>query len=108
MLPRGFVVVGSLPTADGSAATAQPGCLIVLDSSGHVVETISGPPIAGPWDMTTAVGASANSTLFVTNVLNGTVASGETPTDGGTVVRIRLHTERHHPPRANNTLDLLH
>lgn len=32
------------------------------------------------------------SALFVTNVLNGTVASGETPTDGGTVVRIMLLT----------------
>ena len=35
-------------------------------------------------------------TLFVTNVLNGTVASGETPIDGGTVVRIGLFT----PPPA--------
>ena len=52
VLPRGFVVVGSLPTTDGTAATAQAGCLIVLDSSGHVVQTISGPPINGPWDMT--------------------------------------------------------
>jgi hypothetical protein len=97
VLPHGFVVVGSLPTADGIAATAQAGCLIVLDKVGHVVETISGPPINGPWDMT-AVGDGENATLFVTNVLNGTVASGETPTDGGTVVRVRLHIGKHHPP----------
>jgi hypothetical protein len=97
VLPHGFVVVGSLPTADGMAATAQAGCLIVLDKVGHVVETISGPPINGPWDMT-SVGESSDATLFVTNVLNGTVASGETPTDGGTVVRIRLHVGKHHPP----------
>ena len=90
VLPQGFVVVGSLPTTNGSAATAQPGCLIVLDSSGQVVQTISGPPIDGPWDMT-AVGAGDGATLFVTNVLNGTVASGETPIDEGTVVRIRVH-----------------
>ncbi len=91
VLPQGFVVVGSLPTSDGMSATAQAGCLIVLDSSGQVVQTISGPPINGPWDMT-AVGNGVNSTLFVTNVLNGTVASGETPVAGGTVVRIGIHT----------------
>ena len=51
ILPGGFVVVGSLPTSNGNAATAQAGCLIVLDSSGNVVKTISGGPINGPWDM---------------------------------------------------------
>jgi hypothetical protein len=89
ILPDGYVVVGSLPTSNGSAATAQAGCLIVLNSAGHVVKTISGAPINGPWDLT-AVTNGTLSTLFVTNVLNGTVASGETPTDGGTVVRIGL------------------
>jgi hypothetical protein len=98
LLPHGYVVVGSLPTADGEAATAQAGCLIVLDKNGKVVETISGPPINGPWDMT-SVNESWGATLFVTNVLNGTVASGETPTDGGTVVRIRVSIGgKHHPP----------
>ncbi|HWY89473.1 MAG TPA: hypothetical protein VNY31_02275 [Solirubrobacteraceae bacterium] len=98
ILPRGYVVVGSLPTGNGMASTAQAGCLLVLDNTGHVVETISGPPINGPWDMT-SVGDGANSTLFVTNVLNGTVASGETPIDEGTVVRIRLHTGEDRPPQ---------
>ena len=94
ILPGGFVVVGSLPTSNGKAETAEAGCLIVLNSSGQVVQTISGPPINGPWDMTSVVqGDSA--TLFVTNVLNGTVASGETPTDGGTVVRIRVRVGEH-------------
>jgi hypothetical protein len=94
LLPDGFVVVGSLPTSNGQAATAQAGCLIVLDSSGHVVQTLSGPPINGPWDMT-SVAEGNGATLFVTNVLNGTVASGETPTDGGTVVRIRVRVGEH-------------
>jgi hypothetical protein len=92
VLPHGFVVVGSLPTTNGKAETAKAGCLIVLDSSGHVVQTISGAPIDGPWDMT-SVDQGDGATLFVTNVLNGTVASGETPTNGGTVVRIRLRTD---------------
>src|SRR5215471_18212889 len=41
-LRSGFVIVDSLPTADGTPATAQAGCLIVLDSNGHVVMTLSG------------------------------------------------------------------
>src|SRR6476661_2908141 len=51
-LPGGWVVVGSLPTTDGTSATAQAGCLIVLDSLGTAVETFSGSLINGPWDMT--------------------------------------------------------
>lgn len=98
ILPEGFVVVGSLPTTNGMAKTAEAGCLIVLDSSGHVVQTISGGPINGPWDMT-SVSQGDNATLFVTNVLNGTVASGETPTPGGTVVRIRVHVHGGHAPK---------
>lgn len=98
ILPRGFVVVGSLPTTNGQAATAQAGCLIVLDSTGRVVQTISGPPINGPWDMT-SVDQGNSSTLFVTNVLNGTVASGETPIDEGTVVRIRVRIHDHRAPQ---------
>ena len=97
VLPDGYVVVGSLPSANGEAANAQAGCLIVLDPAGHVVQTISGGPINGPWDMT-AVSGFGNTALFVTNVLNGTVAGGETTTYGGTVVRIGLNTGWGHPP----------
>jgi hypothetical protein len=97
ILPDGYVVVGSLPTTNGKAATATAGGLIVLDSNGHVVKTISGGPINGPWDLT-AVSAGPFSSLFVTNVLNGTVEHGETPTDGGTVVRIDLATFFGHAP----------
>jgi len=96
-LPDGYVVVGSLPTSNGNSNTAQAGCLIVLNSAGHAVETISGGPINGPWDLT-AVTSGSLTTLFVTNVLNGTVASGETPTTGGTVVRIRLFSVGSQPP----------
>jgi len=88
-LRSGFVIVGSLPTSDGTSATMQAGCLIVIDSSGNPVETISGAPINGPWDMTALDGGST-ATLFVTNVLNGTVAASPKVVDGGTVVRIGL------------------
>ena len=54
------------------SATAQAGCLLVLNSHGKVIETIAGGPINGPWDMT-AVEHGFLTTLYVTNVLNGTV-----------------------------------
>ncbi len=56
VLRSGWVVVGSLPTSDGTAATAKAGCLIVLDSHGRVRETLRGNGINGPWDMTIAPG----------------------------------------------------
>jgi hypothetical protein len=89
-LQRGWVIVGSLPTSDGTSATAQAGCLIVLDSVGKVVETFAGQPINGPWDMT-AFDQGSKATLFVTNVLNGTVAASPNVVNKGTVVRIVLN-----------------
>jgi len=97
ILPGGYVVVGSLPTTNGKAATAREGCLIVLNSGGHVVKTISGGPINGPWDLT-AVSEGPFTSLFVSNVLNGTVAHGETPTPEGTVVRVDLDSVWGHAP----------
>ncbi len=89
VLRSGWVIVGSLPTSDGTSATAQAGCLIVLNSSGTVVETISGNLINGPWDMT-ALDMNSTADLFVTNVLNGTVAGMGNVVNEGTVVRINL------------------
>lgn len=86
-LRNGLVIVGSLPTTDGTATTAGSGCLLVLDSNGNVVETISGHNINGPWDMT-AVEEGNSFVLFVTNVLNGTVAAGGTVVNEGSVVRL--------------------
>ena len=99
VLPTGYVVVGSLPTSDGKADTAQAGCLLVLNSRGQVVETIAGGLIDGPWDMT-AVSRGAITTLFVTSVLNDNVSA--TQADNATVVRIRLLTL---PGRVPITLD---
>jgi DNA-binding beta-propeller fold protein YncE len=88
-LRSGFVVVGSLPTTNGMSATAREGCLIVLNSWGNVVKTFSGHHINGPWDMT-AVDDGSLAALFVTNVLNGTVAAKGKVVHRGTVVRLLL------------------
>jgi sugar lactone lactonase YvrE len=90
ILPHGFVVVGNLPAAGGMSANAQAGGLTVLNSSGKVVDTITGAPINGPWDAT-AVDSGNNAVLFVTNVLNGTVGAAGGNVARGTVVRITFH-----------------
>lgn len=89
VLRSGWVIVGSLPTMDGTSATARAGCLLVLNSGGKVVETFYGSLINGPWDMT-ALDAGGSADLFVTNVLNGTVAAGGKVVHGGTVTRLTL------------------
>lgn len=86
---NGDVVVGSLPTTNGMAKTATAGALYVLDSSGKVIETIRGGDINGPWDMADYDGGKSG-VLFVTNVLNGTVAANGKDVAKGTVVRVEL------------------
>ncbi|MGO4423889.1 hypothetical protein AB4Z54_35690, partial [Streptomyces sp. MCAF7] len=102
ILPGGWVVVGSLPTADGTSDTAQAGCLLVLDKHGKVRKTISGHGINGPWDMT-AKSHGDKTDLFVTNVLNGTVAGGGDIVRRGTVLRITLRTHGNRPPTRIDT-----
>lgn len=106
ILPGGWVVVGSLPAPGGLPANMGPGCLLVLNDMGHVVETWSGGPINGPWDMT-SVASGGLAELFVTNVLNGTVAGAgvadpNTQTGhivfGGTVARLVVSLSLSGPP----------
>jgi len=96
VLRSGWVIVGSLPTADGTSPTAKAGCLLVLDWNGNVVETITEARINGPWDMTVFDktgdnGKVGEATLFVTNVLNGTVQADGKVVHEGTVLRIVLN-----------------
>ncbi|HLG77043.1 MAG TPA: CHRD domain-containing protein [Ktedonobacteraceae bacterium] len=91
-LKRGWVIVGSLPAADGKFANVKAGCLIVLNSKGQVVKTFSGSPINGPWDASVVEnGDGDQATLFVTNILNGVVPANNNVVNQGTVVRITLH-----------------
>ena len=77
VLRSGWVIVGSLPTTDGMPDTIGAGCLIVLDNRALRWRSIFGSLINGPWDMT-ADESDHEAKLFVTNVLNGTVAAGGT------------------------------
>jgi len=98
VLPGGYVVVGSLPTTNGKSATAQYGCLIELNSAGHVIATIAGPQIQGPWDMT-AITHGATTTLFVSMALNGGAVKGRHVIDNSTVLRIRMRSSDSQPPK---------
>ncbi len=94
ILPGGWVVVGSLPTAAGGALPPEnpAGCLIVLDSTGRPVATWTSPDISGPWDMTLAPSTSTTTaTLYVSNALTRPAGATGTPTSGQcTVVRLDI------------------
>jgi hypothetical protein len=72
VLKNGFVLVGSVPTQNGTAGTIQPGALFVLDANGNVVAKLTGPKLDSPWDLTVNDnGVFAQ--VFVANVVSGTV-----------------------------------
>ncbi len=87
----GDVFVGDLPTSDGTSATATAGGILVVNSSGHLIETISGGPLNGPWDMTSTEKGDIT-TLYITNVLNGTVKNSPNVVNDGTVLRMEFLT----------------
>jgi hypothetical protein len=101
ILQGGWVVVGSLPTKNGMGATASGGCLIVLNNKGQVGETFSGMGINGPWDMAAST-SGVFAQLFVSNVLNGTVAANGKVVNRGTVLRLDLQVGGPKPPRLLN------
>lgn len=105
VLRSGWVIVGSLPTSDGTSATAQGGCLLVLDNSGNVVETFTDASINGPWDMT-SFEDEEGAHLFVTNVLNGTVAANGAVVNQGTVLRIDLAVSQTKMPQIRSITEI--
>jgi hypothetical protein len=100
VLNDGYVVVGALPVTMNGSGTPQTGCLIVLNSDGMPVETFSGNGINGPWDMTSVemIGSFPEAELFVTNVLNGTVAAGGGVVNQGSVLRLTVLEPPGMPP----------
>jgi hypothetical protein len=73
VLKKGLVLVASLPTTDGTSATAQAGYLIALDKNANVVWTFSNAAMVnGPWDFTVN-DSGGFAQVFISNVLNGTI-----------------------------------
>ena len=82
MLKAGFVLVGNVPSADGTSAMVKAGSLLVLNRTGDIVAqwTPAMAKIDGPWDLT-IFDQGNQAKVFVSNVLNGTVIH---TTDGAT------------------------
>jgi DNA-binding beta-propeller fold protein YncE len=74
VLRAGFVIVGNVPTTDGTIGTIGQGALQVIDRHGRLVQTWTDPQLLdGPWDLALEdQGDLAH--VFVSNVLNGTVS----------------------------------
>lgn len=104
MLKSSWVLVGSLPSNDGTTATKGRGCLIVLDSHGLVADTIAGPNIDGPWGNMALLDHGDSAMIFVSNTGIGVGApSDSNPViNKATIVRLTLAMAEGKPPRVTN------
>ena len=85
----GFVFAGNTPTADGTSATVTAGSVLVLNSKGQLVGTLTDPKLVdGPWGMAVRdLGTSAQ--IFFSNVLNGTITRLDVQVFGGAWIQVR-------------------
>lgn len=92
VLRRGFVVVGNVPTSDGTFSTIGQGALQIVDRQGKSVQTWTDPVfLDGPWDLALDDdGARAH--IFVSNVLNGTVSRLDVSVGAAGVALLRKQT----------------
>jgi hypothetical protein len=100
MLSTGWVIVGSLPSQDGTTGTKGQGCLIVLDQQGNVADVIAGPNINGPWGSMAVIDNGATATLFVSNTgFDVGAPEDESPVvNKATVLRLDLSIAPGRPP----------
>jgi hypothetical protein len=91
VLKGGFVVVGQLPN-DGNG-NADPGSLLFIDQTGKNI-VLKYLNVTGPWDLAID-DSSGSATIFVSNVLNGTVVRLAV-TVGTTTVTVNSVTEIAH------------
>jgi hypothetical protein len=99
-LKTGWVIAGSLPSANGQVGTAGAGCLLLISPDGRLAGTISGPNINGPWDAAVSDNGTT-ATLFVANTLVGISPASKdtTENDQGDVVRLTLAESASAAPR---------
>ncbi|MDA8383435.1 MAG: hypothetical protein M0037_10305, partial [Betaproteobacteria bacterium] len=106
MLKSGWVIVGSTPSTDGTTRTLGKGCLLVLDPTGKLAATWSGPAIDDPWGNMAAIDEGSRATLFVSMSGFGVPALNvHDPKTGfpvtvraATVLRIALSIAQGRPP----------
>jgi hypothetical protein len=102
MLKSGWVIVGSAPSTDGTTKTLGQGCLIVLNSSGKIAGTITGPEINDPWGNMAVIDNGDSATLFVSNAGFGIGAPGQPIQNKATVLRIGLVIPDGKPPQVTS------
>lgn len=78
ILSNGIVLIGDLPTTDGTSNTVQPGRLSFLDRKGNFLGALNTKEIVnGPWGMAVhdnGNGSSGTAQVFLSNVLSGTIS----------------------------------
>jgi hypothetical protein len=89
MLKSGWVIVGSLPSSDGTTRTKGDGCLLVFDANGHHVATWAGPKINGPWGDMATLDHGDTATLFIS--MAGFGVSGPEVLDPTTHASVVVH-----------------
>ena len=90
MLTSGYVIVGSLPSNDGTAGTVGQGCLVVFDAQGTFVKTLVSPRIDAPWSNMVVVDHGSSATLFVTTLGQGAHQAEDDGSKQANVLRIAL------------------
>jgi hypothetical protein len=82
VLKAGYVLVGNVPTTDGTFNTIGQGALQLLDRNGKLLEAWTDARyLDGPWDLA-LFDCGNRVSVFVSNVLNGTVARLDLLIDG--------------------------
>jgi hypothetical protein len=83
VLQGGFVLVGNVPTTDGTINTISQGALQVIDRHGKLLNTLSNSVfLDSPWDL--AINDNGTQAqVFVSNVLSGTVSRLDLAVGGG-------------------------
>jgi hypothetical protein len=85
VLRRGYIVVGNVPTTDGTVTTIANGALQIIDRQGRLVATLTDATLLdSPWDLAVA-DSGDHAQLFVSNVLSGTVSRVDLAVNGSGV-----------------------
>jgi DNA-binding beta-propeller fold protein YncE len=109
MLKSGWIIVGSLPSTDGTTRTKSDGCLLVIDPNGQPVAAWTGPNINGPWGNMATIDHGTTATLFVS--MSGLDVPGPDVKDArgypiivkkATILRIDLDIPAGQPPKIKN------
>lgn len=103
VLGRGFVIVGNVPTTDGTVNTISQGALQFIDARGKLAATLTDSTyLDSPWDL--AINDQGNrAQIFVSNVLSGTVSRLDVSVGASGIVvtkRVRIAMGYSHQPNA--------